>query len=312
MVAAKATGKEQKMRTREIEVQFLYDELAVPPKCRSARVHEVMGTHIAKLAEPDPDEAPVALIARRPGEEPVEYRLFGHELYVKESQPLRAKAYAPSCYHHGVNLLEDPREGYEPKPVTKDLPTEANFPVRNKESCESRIRSWSSERIVVGGELWKIAAEPSYEIGWDGALKISEDWQSWTCEFSALEEKEARAKAEDFAAEFLAHTTRAAIDNDTIEVLIPEAVAYPTVAEAAEVRKLKKELNALEETLRTADLKGIEEFEPGLYTKIASSAKWKQVELETLAKELGKRFGRGTKLAEDELDIAAVYVIRNC
>lgn len=30
MVAAKATGKERKMRTREIEVQFLYDELAVP------------------------------------------------------------------------------------------------------------------------------------------------------------------------------------------------------------------------------------------------------------------------------------------
>ena len=311
MVAAKATGKERKMRTREIEVQFLYDELAVPPKCRSARVHEVMGTHVAKLAEPDPDEAPIALIARRPGEEPVEYRLFGHELYVKESQPLRAKAYAPSCYHHGVNLLEDPREGYEPKPVTKDLPTAANFPVRDKEGCESRICSWSSERIVVG-ELWKVAAEPSYEIGWDGTLKISEDWQSWKCEFSALEEKEARAKAEDFAAEFLAHTTRAAIDNDTIEVLIPEAVAYPTVAEAAEVRKLKKELNALEETLRTADLKGIEEFEPGLYTKIASSAKWKQVELETLAKELGKRFGRGTKLAEDELDIAAYDVIRNC
>ena len=312
MVAAKATGKERKMRTREIEVQFLYDELAVPPKCRSARVHEVMGTHVAKLAEPDPDEAPIALIARRPGEEPVEYRLFGHELYVKESQPLRAKAYAPSCYHHGVNLLEDPREGYEPKPVTKDLPTAANFPVRDKEGCESRICSWSSQRIVVVGELWKVAAEPSYEIGWDGALKISEDWQSWKCEFSARAEKEARAKAAGFAAEFLANATRAASDNATIEVLIPEAVAYPTASETAELRKLKRELDALEETLKTADLNYLDKFEPVLYTKIASAAKWKQVELDSLAKELGRRFGRGTELTEDELDIAAYDVIRNC
>lgn len=311
MVAVRATGKEKKMKTREIEVQYLYDELAVPPKCRSARVHEVMGTHVAKLAEPDRDEAPVALIAHRPGEEPVEYRLFGHELYVKEGQPLRAKAYAASCYH-GVNLLEDPRESYEPKPVTKDLPMERNFPVRDKERCESRIRFWANERIVVGGELWRIAPEPSYEIGWDGTLRISEDWQSWKCEFSALEEKEARAEAEDFAAELLAHTTRAASDNATIEVLIPEAVAYPTVSETAEARKLKKELDALEETLKTADLKGLDKFEPELHTKIASAAKWKQVELESLAKELGRRFGRGTELTEDELDIAAYDVIQNC
>lgn len=276
-------------------------------------MHEVMGTHVAKLAEPDPDEAPVALIARRPGEEPVEYRLFGHELYVKESQPLRAKAYAPSCYHHDVlHLLEDPREGYEPKPVTKDLPTAANLPVRDKEGCESRIRSWSSERIVVGGELWKVAAEPSYEIGWDGTLKISEDWQSWKCEFSALEEKEARAKAEGFAAEFLANATRAASDNALIEVLIPEAVTYPTASETAELRKLKRELDALEETLKAADLNYLDKFEPGLHTKIASAAKWKQVELESLARELGRRFGRGIELTEDELDVAAYHVIRNC
>lgn len=300
------------MRTREIEIQFLYDELAVPPKCRSARVHEVMGTHVAKLAEPDPDEAPVALIAHRPGEEPVEYRLFGHELYVKESQPLRAKAYAPSCYYHGMDLLEDPREGYEPKPVTKDLPTETNYPVRDKERCESRIRSWSSERIVIGGELWKIAPEPSYEIGWDGTLEISKNWQSWKCEFSALEEKEARAKAEEVAVARLADAAREASDKASIEVLIPEAVAYPTASETAEARKLKKELYALEETLKTADLKGLDKFEPGLYTKIASAAKWKQVELESLARELGNRFGRGTELTEDELDVAADLVIRNC
>lgn len=312
MVAAKATGKERKMRTREIEVQYLYDELAVPPKCRSARVHEVMGTHVAKLAEPDPDEAPLALIAHRPGEEPVEYRLFGHELYVKEGQPLRAKAYAPSCYHCGVSLLEDPREGYEPKPVTKDLPTEGNFPVRDKERCESRIRSWANERIVVRGELWRIAAEPSYEISWDGTLGISEDWQSWKCEFSALEEKEARAEAEATAAARLTKGARETNDKVSIEVLIPEAVAYPTASETAEARKLKKELDALEETLKTADLKGLDKFEPELYTKIASAAKWKQVELESHAKELGRRFGRGTELTEDDLDIAADLVIRNC
>ena len=299
------------MRTRETEVQFLYDELAVPPKCRSARVHEVMGTHIAKLAEPDPDEAPVALIAHRPDDEPVEYRLFGHGLYVKESQPLRAKAYAASCYHHGVNLLEDPREGYEPKPVTKDLPTETNFLVRDRETCENRIRSWASERIVVEGELWRIGNEPSYDIGWDGALVISEHWRSWKCEFSALEEKEARAKAEEVAAR-LGSATPEANGKTSIEVLIPEAVAYPTVSETAEVRKLKKELDALEETLKTADLKDLDRFEPGLYTKITSATKWKQVELESLAEELGRRFGRGTELTEDELDVAADLVIRNC
>ena len=299
------------MRTREIEVQFLYDELAVPPKCRSARVHEVMGTHIAKLAEPDPDEAPVALIAHRPDEAPVEYRLFGHELYVKERQPLRAKAYAASCYHHGANLLEDPREGYEPEPVTKDLPTERNSPVRDKEACESRIRSWASERIVVDGELWMIGNEPSYDINWDGMLEISEQWRSWKCEFSALEENEARAKAEEAAAR-LESATREANGKTSIEVLIPEAVAYPTVSEAAEVRKLKKELDALEETLKTADLKDLDKFEPGLYTKIVLATKWKQVELESLAEELGRRFGRGTELTEDELDVAADLVIQNC
>ena len=89
-------------------------------------------------------------------------------------------------------------------------------------------------------------------------------------------------------------------------------MAYPTASETAELRKLKRELDALEETLKTADLNYLDKFEPVLYTKIASAAKWKQVELESLAKELGRRFGRGTELTEDELDIAAYDVIRNC
>ena len=89
-------------------------------------------------------------------------------------------------------------------------------------------------------------------------------------------------------------------------------MAYPTVSEAAEVRKLKKELDALEEMLKTADLKDLDKFEPGLYTKITSATKWKQVELESLAEELGRRFGRGAELTEDELDVAADLVIRNC
>lgn len=318
MVAAKATGKEKKMRTREIEVQFLYDERVVPPRCRSARMREQMGACVAELAEPGPEEAPVALVAHRPGEGPVEYRLFGHELYTREGQPLRAKAYAAAC-HQGVGILEEPLEGYEPEPISKDLPMEGDLYVRNERDCAHEVRRWSRERIVVDGELWRTAKEPRYQVGWNGALKVGESWITWKQGFSALESAEARAEAGKTVAKcrrtFDAYDSEAIERSNAetwIEVLIPEAAAYPNAAEAAEVRKLRAQLKTLEETLEAADAGGLDGFEPGLFADIAKAKAWKQVELESLTRELGKRYGRGTELTEDELDIAADLVIRNC
>ena len=305
------------MRTRKIEVQFLYDEVVVLPGCRSERAHERMGTCTAELAEPEPDEAPVALVARMPGEEPVEYRLFDHELYAKDGQPLRQKAYAGDCFF-SVGLLEDPREELEEMPVGKGLPITYAAGIRAEDEGRRRIRSWSRSRIVIGGELWEVAREPVYHTDCDGGLTIEPDI-FWLDSFSAAEEDAARARATEELAE---HAVRAELRDPekvaerslatAIDVLIPDAVAKPRRGEIAEMRSLKAEAEALAETFETAGRVRLDEIDPGLFARIEAAAGGKRAELDACARQLAGRYGRGSELDEGGLGLAAESVLLYC
>lgn len=305
------------MRTRKIEVQFLYDEVVVLPGCRSERAHERMGTCTAELAEPEPDEAPVALVARMPGEEPVEYRLFDHELYAKDGQPLRQKAYAGDCFF-SVGLLEDPREELEEMPVGKGLPITYAAGIRAEDEGRRRIRSWSRSRIVIGGELWEVAREPVYHTDCDGGLTIEPDI-FWLDSFSAAEEDAARARATEELAE---HAARAELRDPekvaerslatAIDVLIPDAVAKPRRGEIAGMRSLKAEAEALAETFETAGRVRLDEIDPGLFARIEAAAGGKRAKLDACARQLASRYGRGSELDEGGLGLAAESVLLYC
>lgn len=305
------------MRTRKIEVQFLYDEVVVLPGCRSERAHERMGTCTAELAEPEPDEVPVALVARMPGEEPVEYRLFDHELYAKDGQPLRQKAYAGDCFF-SVGLLEDPREELEEMPVGKGLPITYAAGIRAEDEGRRRIRSWSRSRIVIGGELWEVAREPVYHTDCDGGLTIEPDI-FWLDSFSAAEEDAARARATEELAE---HAVRAELRDPekvaerslatAIDVLIPDAVAKPRRGEIAGMRSLKAEAEALAETFETAGRVRLDEIDPGLFARIEAAAGGKRAELDACARQLAGRYGRGSELDEGGLGLAAESVLLYC
>lgn len=305
------------MRTRKIEVQFLYDEVVVLPGCRSERAHERMGTCTAELAEPEPDEAPVALVARMPGEEPVEYRLFDHELYAKDGQPLRQKAYAGDCFF-SVGLLEDPREELEEMPVGKGLPITYAAGIRAEDEGRRRIRSWSRSRIVIGGELWEVAREPVYHTDCDGGLTIEPDI-FWLDSFSAAEEDAARARAAEELAE---HAARAELRDPekvaerslatAIDVLIPDAVAKPRRGEIAGMRSLKAEAEALAETFETAGRVRLDEIDPGLFARIEAAAGGKRAVLDACARQLAGRYGRGSELDEGGLGLAAESVLLYC
>ena len=302
------------MRTRKIEVQFLYDEAVVPPGCRSERAHERMGTCTAELAEPEPDEAPVALVARTPGEDPVEYRLFDHEFYAKDGQPLRPKTYAGECFFR-VGLLEHPREGFEEMPVGKGLPITYAAGIRAEDEGRRRIRSWSRSRIVVDGELWEVAKEPVYHTDCDGGLTIEPDI-FWLDSFSAAEEDAARAKA---AEELADHAARSEVRDPqkvaersmatAIDVLIPNAVAKPRRGEIARMRSLKAEAEALTETLEAAGRAGLGEIDPGLLARIEAAAGEKRDALDAYARQLAGRYGRGSELDEGGLGLAAESVL---
>ncbi len=308
------------MRMHEMELQFIYHETVLPEGCRVPRKREQLGSVKVEVPSPTGAEAPVAMVLRQPDEQPAELRLFEGDLY-KDTGVAAEKAF----FHDGwwPELVPDPaKESFEPAPVSSDLPR-ADDPHRcSKTLCvlEDSARKWAAKRIAVDGRLWARSPEPRYDVEGCGMLRIVCYDGGWGNTFSANEKDEAMKLSErrtrGWNPLFSPYVTRELCEEAQIDVLLPKAVATPSVSEldrASALADARRNLWIAKDALGGCG--GLAEplgaAVEGLRERIDEVHALLLREHEAAIEHLAKRFGRGTDLCPEALDEVKRYVDTN-
>ena len=235
--------------TRTIPTEVHYSEIVRPERCRVDYWREnVVNVDLILDAYTD-DEAPVALIVRRygaKGDKETPYRLVNGKLYKALKPVPQGVCFKFDVEHHRrpsfMTLEPVDCLGFEPEPITKDLPCAGVFhwprPLHPEKAKALEILE--EERvacILVGDVLWIESLEPAYyRIGAGRYVGGSTDGGKY--EWNATEPEEALRESqvsEDAEIEY----------QERIEVLIPEAVALPTNREKREVEHMARAMEHL-------------------------------------------------------------------
>lgn len=241
--------------TRTILTEVHYSEIVRPERCQKDYWRENAINVDFTLDAYTDDEAPVALIVRRygaKGDKETPYRLVNGKLYrAMESVPPvpQGVCFKFDVKHHrrpSFMILEPVDSlGFEPEPITKDLPCAGVFhwprpwPPEKAKVLEI-LEEEQAACILIDDILWKESLEPAYyRIGakwWHIDVGGSTDGDKYEWNATELEEVlQGSQVPEDVEIEY----------QERIEVLIPEAVALPTNREKREVEHMVRAMEHL-------------------------------------------------------------------